>query len=86
MALAGDKEYLVSPCGRAFVMFAQKGNSLVAVSDPVGDPSSWPALIDAFAKEARAFNLRPEPVPHGLVQSMKNTNGGEINPWENVTT
>lgn len=59
LALMGDKEYLPSPCGRAFLMMAQRGNSLIAVSDPVGDPIAWPSLLAAFKAEAAARYCAP---------------------------
>lgn len=59
LALAGDKRFLLSPDGRAFLMFAEAGNQLVAVSDPVGPEGSWPALIDRFLATARAAYARP---------------------------
>jgi phosphatidylglycerol lysyltransferase len=45
IALTGDKAFLVSPDQRAFLAYADTGNSLIANGDPVGDPASGIALI-----------------------------------------
>ncbi len=59
LAYAGDKMYLRSACGKAFLMFARSGNSLIAISDPVGDPSAWPQLVARFRVEAAAQFCAP---------------------------
>lgn len=48
LALLGDKSLLFSGNGKAFIMYAVDGQSWVALSDPVGDPSEFPELIWRF--------------------------------------
>lgn len=59
LARGGDKEFLISNCGRSCLMFAQSGNSLVVVSDPIGPSSVWGELINAFTKEAAKRYVAP---------------------------
>lgn len=53
LARLGDKEFLFSPCGSAFIMYAAAGNSLVALGDPVGPTALHADLITAFVGHAR---------------------------------
>lgn len=55
----GDKKVLFSDEGDAFIMYAQKGRSFVALFDPVGPQQSWSALVTKFSAEARAHGCRP---------------------------
>ncbi|MCM2476574.1 bifunctional lysylphosphatidylglycerol flippase/synthetase MprF [Rhizobium sp. CG5] len=55
----GDKSVLFSDCGKAFIMYARKGRSLVALFDPVGDRAAWPDLVAAFCDLARRQGCRP---------------------------
>ncbi|WP_246659327.1 phosphatidylglycerol lysyltransferase domain-containing protein [Rhizobium sp. FY34] len=55
----GDKKVLFSDAGDAFIMYAQKGRSFVALFDPVGPRAAWPALLVKFMAEARASGCRP---------------------------
>ena len=45
LALTGDKRFLVSPSGRAFLMYQVQGHSWIVMGDPVGDPVEWPDLL-----------------------------------------
>ncbi|MFA6280720.1 MAG: bifunctional lysylphosphatidylglycerol flippase/synthetase MprF [Bdellovibrionales bacterium] len=45
LALTGDKHFLFSPHHDAFIMFGQTHRSLIAMGDPIGNPTSFPALI-----------------------------------------
>lgn len=45
IALTGDKRFLVSDDGTAFLSYADSGGSLVAKGDPVGDHDAGEALI-----------------------------------------
>ncbi len=54
LAYAGDKDFLFSPCGQAALMFAKHGNSLIAISDPIGPNAAWPKLIAAFERHAQS--------------------------------
>jgi len=52
LALLGDKNFLVSEDGAAFVQYADTGRTLVTKGDPVGDPAAGRALIRAFRAKA----------------------------------
>lgn len=52
VALLGDKQFMVSTSGKAFLMYAVSGNSWITMGDPVGDPRSGQALIWRFVEEA----------------------------------
>jgi phosphatidylglycerol lysyltransferase len=45
LALTGDKRFLVSDAGDAFVMYQVKGSSWVVMGDPVGAERSWGELL-----------------------------------------
>ncbi|GGD95701.1 hypothetical protein GCM10011390_13080 [Aureimonas endophytica] len=55
----GDKSILLSEDGEAFVMYARRGRSLVALGDPVGAPAAWPGLLRRFAALAEESGCRP---------------------------
>lgn len=44
LALSGDKRFLVSDDGKAFIAYADGGGTLIAKGDPVGDPKAGAAL------------------------------------------
>jgi len=48
LALLGDKEFLVSERGDAFLMYAVRGRSFVALHEPIGNPRSARELILRF--------------------------------------
>lgn len=45
LATTGDKLFLTSPTGRAFVMYQVQGHSWIVMGDPVGDRGEWPDLL-----------------------------------------
>lgn len=45
LAFTGDKRFLVSPEGDAFLMYQVKGRSWVVMGDPVGPSDTWPDLL-----------------------------------------
>lgn len=55
----GDKDILLSEDGEAFIMYARRGRSLIALSDPVGRPECFGALVERFVAMARDANCRP---------------------------
>lgn len=59
LALSGDKKFLFSDSGAAFVMYAVQGARWVALGDPVGDPKEFPDLCWAFIDLARRANGQP---------------------------
>ena len=48
LALLGDKAFLFSQAGSAFIMYNVKGRSWVALGDPVGPQEEWSELIWQF--------------------------------------
>ena len=59
LALTGDKSFVISESGAAFVMYCVQGNRWVALGDPVGDPADFPDLCWAFIDLARQANGQP---------------------------
>lgn len=59
LSQTGDKRFLFSETDRAFIMYAVRGPSWVALGDPVGDPTEFEALVWSFADQAARSNARP---------------------------
>ncbi len=57
-ALRPDKDFVFSPDGLAAIGYRVRFGTAVASGDPVGEPESWPAAVDAFVREARRRRLR----------------------------
>ncbi len=51
LALLGDKQLLMHPQGDAFIMYAVRGRSWVAMGDPVGNPARASELMWLFFEE-----------------------------------
>jgi phosphatidylglycerol lysyltransferase len=58
LALLGDKQFFLSETKSAFIMYAIKGNTWVAMGDPVGPVSEFPGLIWDFREECDRHNGR----------------------------
>jgi phosphatidylglycerol lysyltransferase len=48
LALLGDKEFLFSDNGKAFIMYGIEGRSWVALGDPIGPKEEWIELVWRF--------------------------------------
>lgn len=59
LSQTGDKRFLFSETGNAFIMYAVRGGSWIALGDPVGDPAEFEALVWSFADQAARSNARP---------------------------
>ncbi len=59
LALSGDKRLHFSADGEAFVMYARRGSTWLALHDPVGPEALWPELIWSFIESARAAGATP---------------------------
>ncbi|MDX2485350.1 MAG: bifunctional lysylphosphatidylglycerol flippase/synthetase MprF [Pseudodonghicola sp.] len=59
LSQAGDKRFLFSESGNAFIMYAVRGASWIALGDPVGESSEFEALVWSFADQAAVANGRP---------------------------
>ena len=55
----GDKRFLFSESGNAFVMYGVRGRSWIVLGDPVGDPDEFEALVWSFLEYAAQSNGRP---------------------------
>ncbi|MFL6576267.1 MAG: bifunctional lysylphosphatidylglycerol flippase/synthetase MprF, partial [Povalibacter sp.] len=70
VALMGDKHFLFSDSGNAFVMYGRRARSWVSLFDPVGPQSEWPELVWRFLELAREqggrasfYQVRPQTLP-----------------------
>jgi len=59
LALMGDKGFLFSGSGNAFIMFGRRGRSWVSLFDPAGPEEEWPELIWRFIERANEAGARP---------------------------
>jgi phosphatidylglycerol lysyltransferase len=58
LALLGDKHFLFSPEGDAFIMYAVEGRSWIAMGDPVGPALRGPELIWKFRELSDRYGGR----------------------------
>jgi phosphatidylglycerol lysyltransferase len=58
LALLGDKRFLFSPEGDAFIMHAVEGRSWIAMGDPVGPDLRWADLIWKFRELSDRYGGR----------------------------
>ena len=54
LALLGDKSFLFSDSGNAFIMYGVQNRSWIAMGDPVGPFEEWPELLWRFREECHA--------------------------------
>lgn len=54
-----DKSVVFAPNGRAAITYRVEVGVCLASGDPVGDPRSWPAAIDAWLKLCRSYGWAP---------------------------
>lgn len=59
LALTGDKAILLHPNGNAFLMYAHRGRSLVALYDPIGPTQQRAELIWQFRDLCDVHHARP---------------------------
>lgn len=55
----GDKQLLFSDAGNAFIMFGCRGQSQIALFDPVGPKETWHELVLKFIQDAKRHGRRP---------------------------
>jgi len=84
IALTGDKHFLFSESGDAFVMFGRRGRSWVGLFDPVGPQSEWTELVWRFIEMSRAhggrasfYQVRPDTLPVYLDAGLRALKLGE---------
>jgi phosphatidylglycerol lysyltransferase len=59
LAFTGDKRFLFSPGGTAFLMYQVEGRSWVVMGDPVGDAADFRELVWSFVEEVDRHGGRP---------------------------
>ena len=59
LALLGDKKFLFSNSGNAFIMYAIEGRSWIAMGNPVGPEQEWDDLIWQFYETCRKYGGWP---------------------------
>ncbi len=84
LALTGDKSFLFSESGAAFIMYGKRGRTWVALFDPVGPRSEWPDLIWRFIEmshvhggRAAFYQVRPDALPFYLDAGLRAYKLGE---------
>jgi phosphatidylglycerol lysyltransferase len=58
LALLGDKQFMINPEGRCFIMYGVTGETWVAMGDPVGPIEDWPELLWRFRQAADDYGNR----------------------------
>ncbi|MFA7256635.1 MAG: bifunctional lysylphosphatidylglycerol flippase/synthetase MprF [Kiritimatiellales bacterium] len=59
LSVLGDKQFLFSKSGNAFLMYAVENRSWIALGDPVGPEEEWEELIWRFCERCDEFNAWP---------------------------
>jgi phosphatidylglycerol lysyltransferase len=84
LALMGDKSFLFSGSGNAFLMYAKRGRTWVALFDPVGAQHEWLELVWQFVElaarhdgRAAFYQIRPETLPIYLDAGLRVIKVGE---------
>ncbi|RCS24259.1 bifunctional lysylphosphatidylglycerol flippase/synthetase MprF [Phyllobacterium salinisoli] len=85
LALLGDKQFLMDPDNRGFIMYAQSGGSLIALGEPVGDRKvmeelawSFHALADKLAARTVFYGVGPHSLPLFLDMGLIALKLGEV--------
>jgi phosphatidylglycerol lysyltransferase len=58
LAFTGDKRFMRSPTGNAFLMYQVQGHSWIVMGDPVGPKDEWPDLLWTLRDRADAAQGR----------------------------
>jgi len=58
LALLGDKRFMFSPEGDAFIMYSIEGRSWIAMGDPVGPALRWSELVWKFRERSDLYGGR----------------------------
>ncbi|MFC0220525.1 bifunctional lysylphosphatidylglycerol flippase/synthetase MprF [Pseudochelatococcus lubricantis] len=84
LAFLGDKQFLMHPAGDAFIMYAVRGRSWVAMGDPVGNPTRASELMWLFFEEVDRndglpvfYQVSPQCLPLYLDGGLSLTKLGE---------
>lgn len=58
LAFTGDKSFLISAAGDAFLMYRVQGRTWITMGDPVGPAAAWPELIWELRRRCHAARGR----------------------------
>jgi len=85
LAMLGDKQFLVSPDGRGFIMYARSGGTLVALGGPIGpvkddNELAWTFhdLADRSALRTAFYGVEPGQLPMYLDMGLVALKLGEV--------
>ena len=89
LALTGDKCFLASEAGDAFLMYRVQGHSWIVMGDPVGPQAAWPDLLwrirelaDAAQGRLLLYQISPAALPIAIdlgLQLIKYGEEGRVN-------
>lgn len=84
LALTGDKRFLTSASGRAFLMYQQRGHSWIIMGDPVGAREEWSDLlwqfrdrVDAAQGRMLMYQISAEALPTAIEMGLQVMKYGE---------
>lgn len=85
LAMLGDKQFLMSPDGRGFIMYARSGGSLIALGGPIGPVEgdsklAWAFhdLADRSAVRTAFYGVQPDQLPMYLDMGLVALKLGEV--------
>lgn len=85
LAMLGDKQFLISPDDRGFIMYARSGGSLIALGGPIGPVEGCADLAWAFhdladrsAARTAFYGVEPEQLPMFLDMGLVALKLGEV--------
>jgi phosphatidylglycerol lysyltransferase len=84
LAFTGDKRFLLSATGRAFLMYQVRGHSWIVMGDPVGAEAEWSDLlwtlreqVDAAQGRLLLYQISPASLPIAIELGLQITKYGE---------
>lgn len=84
LALTGDKRFLISAAGDAFLMYQVQDSSWIAMGDPVGNPAAAPELMwrlrelaDRAQGRVLFYQITPETLPVAIDMGLSLVKYGE---------
>jgi phosphatidylglycerol lysyltransferase len=84
LAFTGDKCFLVSRSGAAFLMYRVRGRSWIVMGDPVGPRADWAELLwairglaDAAQGDLLLYQITPEALPIAIEMGLQIVKYGE---------
>jgi phosphatidylglycerol lysyltransferase len=84
LAFTGDKCFLVSRSGAAFLMYRVRGRSWIVMGDPIGPSADWAELLwairglaDAAQGDLLLYQITPETLPIAIEMGLQIVKYGE---------